>query len=167
MAKANIDPSEVDEIILGQVLTECQGQNPARQAAMGADLLERATTWCLNQVCGSGLRAVALAAQQIINDDARIVIAGGQESMSSAPHAVHLRSGVKMGGVGLVDTVLNDVLTDAIGRYHMGITTENIAQKYQSSREDRDIFAANSQNKAEVANNAERFREEIAPVNVP
>ncbi|MFB9948860.1 acetyl-CoA C-acetyltransferase [Rhizobium puerariae] len=167
MARASVDPSEVDEVILGQVLTAGQGQNPARQATIAAGLPERTTAWCLNQVCGSGLRAVALAAQQIINDDARIVVTGGQESMSSAPHAVHLRSGVKMGGAGLVDTMLNDGLTDAFGRYHMGITAENIAQKYQISREDQDIFAANSQNKAEVANNAERFREEIAPVTVP
>ncbi|AUW58625.1 acetyl-CoA C-acyltransferase [Sphingobium sp. SCG-1] len=166
IAQAGIDANEVDEVILGQVLTAAQGQNPARQAAVAAGIPVERTAIGINQICGSGLRAVALAAQAIQTGDARIMIAGGQESMSMAPHAQMLRGGTKMGAVSLVDTMVQDGLTDAFNSYHMGMTAENLAEKYQITREDQDRFAAASQNKAEAARSAGRFADEIAPVTI-
>ena len=164
---ARLDPAEVDEVILGQILSAAQGQNPARQAAMKAGIPQEKTAFGVNQLCGSGLRAVALGLQQIVNGDAQIVVAGGQESMSLAPHAAHLRAGVKMGEMKFIDTMLRDGLIDAFHGYHMGITAENIAAKWQISREEQDHFAVASQNKAEAAQKAGRFKDEIAPVTVP
>lgn len=164
ISRAGIAPSEVDEVILGQVLTAGQGMNPARQAAMKAGVDQSATAWNVNQVCGSGLRAVALGMQQIAMGDARLVVAGGQESMSLSPHCQNLRQSAKMGVVALVDTMLSDGLTDAFGSYHMGITAENVAQKYQISREEQDGFALASQQKAAAAQAAGRFDAEITPV---
>jgi acetyl-CoA C-acetyltransferase len=163
---AKVEAKDVDEVILGQILTGAQGQNPARQAAMKAGVPQEKTAFVINQVCGSGLRAVALGLQQIANGDAEIIVAGGQESMSLAPHASYLRSGVKMGELKLVDTMLQDGLIDAFHGYHMGITAENIAKKWQISREDQDRFAVGSQNKAEAAQKAGRFKDEIVPVTV-
>jgi acetyl-CoA C-acetyltransferase len=165
--RAKIDATEVDEVILGQILTANQGQNPARQAAMKAGVPQEKTAFAINQVCGSGLRAVALGAQQIASGDAAIIVAGGQESMSLAQHAAHLRSGVKMGEMKLIDTMLKDGLIDAFQGYHMGITAENVAAKWQISREDQDRFAVGSQNKAEAAQKAGRFKDEIVAVTVP
>jgi acetyl-CoA C-acetyltransferase len=165
--RAKIEPVEVDEVILGQILQAAQGQNPARQAAMKAGVPQEKTAFSINQVCGSGLRAVALGAQQIANGDAAIIVAGGQESMSLAQHAAHLRAGVKMGEMKLIDTMLKDGLIDAFQGYHMGITAENIAARWQISREDQDRFAVASQNKAEAAQKAGRFKDEITPVTVP
>jgi acetyl-CoA C-acetyltransferase len=164
---AKIEAAEVDEVILGQILSGGQGQNPARQAAMKAGVPQEKTAFGLNQLCGSGLRAVALGLQQISNGDARIIVAGGQESMSQAQHGAYLRSGVKMGELKLVDTMLKDGLIDAFHGYHMGNTAENIAAKWQISREDQDRFALASQNKAEAAQKAGRFKEEITPFTVP
>ena len=164
---AGIEPAEVDEVILGQILSAAQGQNPARQAAMKAGVPQEKTAFGVNQLCGSGLRAVALGLQQIVNGDAQIVVAGGQESMSLAPHAAYLRAGVKMGEMKFLDTMLKDGLIDAFQGYHMGITAENIAAKWQISREEQDHFAVASQNKAEAAQKAGRFKDEIAPVTVP
>ena len=166
LAQAGVAPSEVDEVILGQVLTAGQGQNPARQAAVNAGVPVEKTAFGVNQVCGSGLRAVALAAQAIQNGDATIMVAGGQESMSMSGHAQFLRGGTKMGNVSLVDTMVNDGLTDAFNGYHMGITAENLAEKYQITRGDQDAFATASQNKAEAARSAGRFKDEIAPVTI-
>jgi acetyl-CoA C-acetyltransferase len=166
LAQAGIDPGEVSEVILGQVLTAGQGQNPARQAAINSGIPQEATAIGINQLCGSGLRAVALASQAIKLGDARIAIAGGQESMSMAPHAQHLRQGAKMGSVTLVDTMIHDGLTDAFNNYHMGITAENLAEKYQITRAEQDAFAVASQNKAERARAAGRFTDEIAPVTI-
>jgi len=166
LAQAGIAGDEVDEVILGQVLTANQGQNPARQASVNAGIPVERTAIGINQLCGSGLRAVALAAQQIALGDARIMIAGGQESMSMSPHAQHLRGGVKMGGASLVDTMIHDGLTDAFNNYHMGITAENLAEKYQVTRGDQDAFAVASQNKAEKARAAGRFANEIVPVTI-
>jgi acetyl-CoA C-acetyltransferase len=163
---AKIEAAEVDEVILGQILSGGQGQNPARQAAMKAGVPQEKTAFGLNQLCGSGLRAVALGLQQISNGDANIVIAGGQESMSQAQHGAYLRSGVKMGELKLVDTMLKDGLIDAFHGYHMGNTAENIAAKWQISREDQDRFALASQNKAEAAQKGGRFKEEITPFTV-
>jgi acetyl-CoA C-acetyltransferase len=163
LARAKVDASEVDEVILGQVLTAGAGQNPARQAAMKAGVPQEATAWGVNQLCGSGLRAVALGMQQIALGDARIIVAGGQESMSMAPHCAHLRGGVKMGDFQMVDTMIKDGLTDAFYGYHMGITAENIARQWQLSREEQDRFAVGSQNKAEAAQAAGRFKDEIVP----
>ena len=163
---AKVDAGEVDEVILGQILSAAQGQNPARQAAMKAGVPQEKTAFGVNQLCGSGLRAVALGLQQIANGDAHIIVAGGQELMSLAPHAAYLRSGVKMGELKLVDTMLQDGLIDAFHGYHMGSTAENIARKWQISREDQDRFAVGSQNKAEAAQKAGRFKAEIAPVTV-
>jgi acetyl-CoA C-acetyltransferase len=163
LARAKVDASEVDEVILGQVLTAGAGQNPARQAAMKAGVPQEATAWGVNQLCGSGLRAVALGMQQIALGDARIIVAGGQESMSMAPHCAHLRAGVKMGDFQMVDTMIKDGLTDAFYGYHMGITAENIARQWQLSREEQDRFAVGSQNKAEAAQAAGRFKDEIVP----
>ena len=166
IARAKIEGGDVDEVILGQVLTAAQGQNPARQAASAAGVPKEKTAWSLNQVCGSGLRSVALGMQQIANGDAAIIVAGGQESMSLAPHASYLRGGVKMGDTKLVDTMMKDGLIDAFQGYAMGNTAENIAEKWQISREDQDQFALASQNKAEAAQKAGRFKDEIIPYTV-
>ncbi|MFC5384880.1 acetyl-CoA C-acetyltransferase [Aquamicrobium segne] len=166
LTRAGVDATEVDEVILGQVLTAAQGQNPARQASMLAGIPKEASAWGLNQVCGSGLRAIALGMQQIALGDARIVVAGGQESMSLSPHAQHLRSGVKMGDYKMIDTMIKDGLWDAFNGYHMGITAENVAREFQISRDEQDQFALASQNKAEAAQKAGRFQDEIAPVTV-
>ena len=163
---AKVDARDVDEIILGQILSAGQGQNPARQAAMKAGIPQEKTAFGVNQLCGSGLRAVALGLQQIANGDAHIIVAGGQESMSLAPHAAHLRNGVKMGEMKLQDTMLRDGLIDAFHGYHMGNTAENIASKWQIGREEQDRFAVASQNKAEAAQKAGRFKDEIVPVTV-
>ncbi|MGD1038571.1 MAG: acetyl-CoA C-acetyltransferase [Roseiarcus sp.] len=163
---ARVEAAEVDEVILGQILCAAQGQNPARQAAMKAGVPREKTAFGVNQLCGSGLRAVALGVQQIANGDAGIVVAGGQESMSLAPHAARLRNGVKMGEIRLLDTMLKDGLIDAFHGCHMGVTAENIAAKWQISREEQDRFAAGSQNKAEAAQKAGRFKDEIAPFRV-
>ncbi|MCJ8519897.1 acetyl-CoA C-acetyltransferase [Pseudorhizobium tarimense] len=161
--RANVEAGEVDEVILGQVLPAGEGQNPARQAAMKAGVPQEATAWGVNQLCGSGLRAVALGMQQIALRDAKIVVAGGQESMSMAPHCAHLRNGVKMGDMKMIDTMIKDGLTDAFYGYHMGITAENIARQWQLSRDEQDGFAVSSQNKAEAAQAAGRFKDEIVP----
>ena len=166
LARAKVEPNDVDEVILGQVLTAGQGQNPARIAAMAAGVPQEKTAWGLNQLCGSGLRAVALGLQQIANGDAKIIVAGGQESMSLAPHAAYLRAGQKMGDLKFVDTMLKDGLMDAFNGYHMGTTAENVAGKWQLNREDQDKFAAASQNKAEAAQKEGRFKDEIAPFTV-
>lgn len=166
LTQAGVAPEEVDEVILGQVLSAGQGQNPARQAAVNAGIPVERTAVGLNQLCGSGLRSVALAAQAIRAGDARIMVAGGQENMSMAPHAQYLRGGAKMGPVSLVDTMILDGLTDAFNNYHMGITAENLAEKYQISREAQDAFAVASQNKAEAARASGRFADEIAPVTI-
>ncbi|HKY81997.1 MAG TPA: acetyl-CoA C-acetyltransferase [Sphingobium sp.] len=166
LAQAGVAPEEVDEVILGQVLTGAQGQNPARQAAVNAGIPVERTAIGINQICGSGLRAVALAAQAIRAGDARIMVAGGQESMSLAPHAQYLRGGAKMGPVSLIDTMVHDGLTDAFNNYHMGMTAENLAEKYQISREAQDQFAVASQNKAEAARASGRFKDEIVPVTI-
>ena len=154
LERAGVDAKEVDEVILGQVLQAGEGQNPARQAAMKAGIPQEATAWSVNQLCGSGLRAVALGLQQIATGDAKIIVAGGQESMSMAPHAAHLRAGTKMGDMKMVDTMIKDGLMDAFHGYHMGITAENVARQWQLSREDQDQFAVSSQNKAEAAQKA-------------
>jgi acetyl-CoA C-acetyltransferase len=166
LAQAGVAPDEVGEVILGQVLTAAQGQNPARQAAMAAGVPKEVPAWGVNQVCGSGLRAVALASQMIQTGDAAVVVAGGQESMSLSAHAQHLRGGTKMGDLGLVDTMIKDGLTDVFNGYHMGITAENLAEQYQITRADQDAFAVASQNKAEAARAEGRFKDEIAPVAV-
>jgi len=166
LTRAGIAASDVDEVILGQVLQAGAGQGPARQAAVKAGIPVESPAWSLNQLCGSGLRSVALAYQQIAQGDARIVVAGGQESMSAAPHAAHLRNGTKMGDLGLVDTMIKDGLWDAFHGYHMGQTAENIAARWQITREDQDRFAVASQNKAEAAQKSGRFKDEIAPVTI-
>ena len=166
LAQSRVDASEVDEVIMGQVLTAAQGQNPARQAAMAAGIPQEAPAWGVNQVCGSGLRAVALGAQAIQAGDATVVIAGGQESMSQSVHAQTLRTGTKMGAVELIDTMIKDGLWDAFNGYHMGITAENVAERYQIGRAAQDAFAVASQNKASAARAAGRFTDEIAPVTV-
>ncbi|KQS63814.1 acetyl-CoA acetyltransferase [Rhizobium sp. Leaf371] len=163
LARAGVEAAEVDEVILGQVLSAGEGQNPARQAAMKAGVPQEKTAWGMNQLCGSGLRAVALGMQQIATGDASIIVAGGMESMSMAPHCAHLRSGVKMGDFKMIDTMIKDGLTDAFHGYHMGVTAENIAKKWQLSRDDQDQFALASQNKAEAAQKAGRFADEIIP----
>ena len=166
LEQAGIKGEEVSEVILGQVLTAAQGQNPARQASMAAGVPKEVPAWGLNQVCGSGLRAVALAAQAVQTGDATIVVAGGQESMSLAAHAQSLRAGAKMGDVGLIDTMIKDGLTDVFNGYHMGITAENLAEQYQVTRGEQDEFAVRSQNLAEAARTAGRFKDEIAPVTI-
>jgi acetyl-CoA C-acetyltransferase len=166
LAQAGVAPEDVSEVILGQVLTAAQGQNPARQASMAAGVPKEVPAWGLNQVCGSGLRAVAVAAQSIIAGDARIVVAGGQESMSLSSHAQNVRAGQKMGNLELVDTMIKDGLMDAFNGYHMGITAENLAEQYQITRAAQDEFATASQNKAEAARRDGRFQDEIAPVTV-
>ena len=166
LERAKVKPEEVDEVILGQILSAGEGQNPARQAAMKAGVPQEKTAWGLNQLCGSGLRAVAIGMQQIANGDADISVAGGQESMSMAPHAAHLRGGVKMGDMKYTDTMLKDGLIDAFHGYHMGNTAENVASRWQITREEQDKFATASQNKAEAAQKAGRFKDEIVPVTV-
>jgi acetyl-CoA C-acetyltransferase len=166
LADAGVKGDEVSEVILGQVLTAGQGQNPARQASMAAGIPKEVPAWSVNQVCGSGLRAVATAAQMIANGDAAIVVAGGQENMSLSPHAQQLRGGTKMGAVELVDTMIKDGLTDVFNGYHMGITAENLAERYQITRDTQDEFACASQNKAEQARASGRFADEIAPVTI-
>lgn len=163
LERAGVAAAEVDEVILGQVLSAGEGQNPARQAAMKAGIPQEATAWGMNQLCGSGLRAVALGMQQIATGDAKIIVAGGMESMSMAPHCAHLRGGVKMGDFKMIDTMIKDGLTDAFYGYHMGTTAENVAKKWQLSREEQDVFALGSQNKAEAAQKAGRFADEIIP----
>src|SRR3978361_1150243 len=164
--RAGLSPEEIDETILGQVLTAAQGQNPARQAARMAGIPDSSTAFGINQVCGSGLRTVALAAQQIMSGESAIVVAGGQESMSQSTHAAYLRQGTKMGDLGLVDTMIKDGLWDAFNGYHMGNTAENVATKFQISREQQDAFALGSQQKASAAQKSGRFKDEIAPVTV-
>ncbi len=166
LKQAGVKGEEVSEVILGQVLTAAQGQNPARQASMAAGVPKEVPAWGLNQVCGSGLRAVALAAQAVQTGDATIVVAGGQESMSLAAHAQSLRAGAKMGDVGLIDTMIKDGLTDVFNGYHMGITAENLAEQYQVTRGEQDEFAVRSQNLAEAARTEGRFKDEIAPVTI-
>lgn len=164
LQRAKVEASEVDEVILGQILAAGQGQNPARQAAMAAGIPQEKTAWGLNQLCGSGLRAVALGMQQIAMGDANVIVAGGQESMSLAPHVGYLRSGVKMGEFKLLDTMIRDALTDVFHGYHMGVTAENIAEKWGLTKDEQDRFAVASQNKAEAAQKAGKFKDEIVPV---
>src|ERR1700722_19213046 len=164
LMRAKVEVGEVSETILGQVLTAAQGQNPARQAAIAAGLPVGAPAWGINMVCGSGLRAVALGAQAIKNGDSRIVVAGGQESMSQSTHAAYLRAGQKMGDLNFIDTMIKDGLWDAFNGYHMGNTAENVAREWQITREEQDKFAVASQNKAEAAKQAGKFRYEIAAV---
>ncbi|MGI9127188.1 MAG: acetyl-CoA C-acetyltransferase [Roseomonas sp.] len=166
MERARIEGAEVDEVILGQILAAGAGQNPARQASVNAGIPVEHTAFGINQLCGSGLRAVALAAQQIATGDARIVVAGGQESMTQAPHAQQLRAGQKMGDLSLMDTMLRDGLMDAFHGYHMGNTAENVARAFQITRDEQDQFAFNSQRKAGEAMAAGRFADEITPVTV-
>ena len=164
--RAGITPADVDEVVLGQVLQAGAGQGPARQAAVNAGIPVESPAWSLNQLCGSGLRAVALGAQQILQGDAKVVVVGGQESMSQSPHAANLRNGTKMGDMSFTDTMIKDGLWDAFHGYHMGQTAENIAARWQITREDQDRFAVASQNKAEAAQTSGRFDAEIAPVTI-
>jgi len=166
LERAGVAAGEVDEVIFGQVLTAGEGQNPARQASILAGLPKETTAWVLNQVCGSGLRTIAVGMQQIATGDAKIIVAGGQESMSMSPHCAHLRQGVKMGDYKMIDTMIKDGLWDAFNGYHMGITAENVARQFQITRDDQDQFAVASQNKAEAAQKAGRFKDEIVPVTV-
>ena len=166
LSRAGVAAEEVDEVILGQVLTAGQGQNPARQASIMAGLPKETTAWSLNQVCGSGLRAVALGMQQIATGDAKVIVAGGQESMSLSPHCAHLRQGVKMGDYKMIDTMIKDGLWDAFHGYHMGTTAENVAKQFQITRETQDEFALASQNKAEAAQKAGKFKDEIVAVTI-
>jgi len=166
LARAQVEGKDVSETILGQILTAAQGQNPARQASMNAGIPFETPAWIVNQLCGSGLRAVALGYQAILNGDATIIVAGGQESMSQAPHAAYLRSGQKMGNLEFIDTMLKDGLIDAFHGYHMGVTAENVAREWQITREMQDKFAVASQNKAEAARKAGRFKDEIVPVTI-
>ena len=166
LQRSGVAAEEISEVILGQVLTAAQGQNPARQASIAAGLPIGTSAWGINQVCGSGLRAVVLGAQAIAQGDSKIVIAGGQESMSLSAHAAYLRAGQKMGDMAFIDTMIRDGLWDAFNGYHMGNTAENVAKEFQITREQQDAFAVASQNKAEAAKKAGRFKEEIAPVTV-
>jgi acetyl-CoA C-acetyltransferase len=166
MARAGVEGERVSEVILGQILTAGQGQNPARQASIAAAIPVETPGWGVNQLCGSGLRAVALGYQAILNGDSEIVVAGGQESMSMAPHCQYLRAGVKMGAFEMIDTMIKDGLWDAFNGYHMGTTAENVAKQWQITRQQQDEFAVASQNKAEAAQKAGRFKDEIAPVTV-
>jgi len=166
MERAKLKPEDVNEVILGQVLTAAQGQNPARQASINAGIPIESPAWGLNQVCGSGLRAVVAGAQQITLGASDIVIAGGQESMSQSVHAAHLRNGVKMGNLDMIDTMIKDGLWDIFNGYHMGVTAENVAKKWQITREEQDKFAVASQNKAEAARKAGKFKDEIVPVTI-
>ena len=166
MERAKVEAGDVDEVILGQILTAGQGQNPARQAAINAGIPKESPAWGMNQLCGSGLRAVALGMQQIASGDAKVVAAVGMESMSKAPHVAHLRDGVKMGDWSLVDSMIKDGLWDAFNGYHMGTTAENVARQWQITREQQDEFAVKSQNKAEAAQAAGKFKDEITPVTI-
>ncbi|MHA1599610.1 MAG: acetyl-CoA C-acetyltransferase, partial [Alphaproteobacteria bacterium] len=166
LQRAEVDPNEVDEAILGQILVAGTGQNPARQAAMAAGIPAEKTAYQVNQLCGSGLRTVALGYQAIKLGDSQIVVAGGQESMSQAPHVAHLRKGAKMGDVKFIDSMIKDGLWDAFNGYHMGVTAENVAKKWQLTRAEQDAFAATSQQKAEAAQKSGRFSDEIAPVTI-
>jgi acetyl-CoA C-acetyltransferase len=166
MERAKVEAADIDEVILGQVLAAGQGQNPARQAAVNAGIPVASPAWGMNQLCGSGLRAVALGMQQIASGDARIVAAGGQESMSKAPHVQHLRDGVKMGDYQMIDSMIRDGLWDAFNGYHMGNTAENVARQWQITRETQDAFAVASQNKAETAQAAGKFKAEICSVTI-
>ena len=164
--RAKLEPGQIDEVILGQVLTAAQGQNPARQASIHAGIPITTPAWGMNQLCGSGLRAVALGLQQIATGDANIIVAGGMESMSKAPHAQFLRDGVKMGDYQMIDTMIRDGLWDAFNGYHMGTTAENVAKQFQITRDQQDEFAVKSQNKAEAAQAAGKFKDEITPVTI-
>jgi acetyl-CoA C-acetyltransferase len=166
LERAGVQPGDVSEVILGQILTAGQGQGPARQASIAAGIPVDTPAWSVNQICGSGLRAVALGMQQIQTGDATIVVAGGQESMSKSMHASHMRDGTKMGDVKFVDTMVKDGLWDAFNNYHMGTTAENVAKQWQVTRAEQDAFAAASQNKAEAARKAGKFKDEIAPVTI-
>ncbi len=166
LKRAGVAAEEVSEVIMGQILSAGQGQNPARQASIKAGVPEEVPAWGVNMLCGSGLRSVALGYQAIVNGDSSIVVAGGQESMTRAPHCAHLRSGQKMGDLKFIDTMIHDGLWDAFNGYHMGITAENVAEKWQIGREEQDAFAAASQQKAAAARAEGRFREEIVPVTV-
>jgi len=166
LSRAGVSAEDVSEVVLGQVLTAGVGMNPARQASMAAGIPQERTAYSINQVCGSGLRAVALGAQAIIAGDSDIVVAGGQENMTQSPHVSHLRAGVKMGPTQLIDSMINDGLWDAFNGYHMGITAENVAEQWQISREQQDEFAAQSQARVEAAQNSGTFKEEIVPVTV-
>ncbi len=164
LERAGVAPADVSEVIMGQILTAAQGQNPARQASIGAGLPVEVPAYGVNQLCGSGLKSVAMGLQAILNGDSGIVVAGGQESMSMAPHASHLRNGTKMGNTEFVDTMIKDGLWDAFNGYHMGNTAENVAEKWQITREQQDAFAVASQQKAEAAQKAGKFKDEIVPV---
>jgi acetyl-CoA C-acetyltransferase len=166
LKRAGVEGPQVSEVILGQILTAGQGQNPARQASIAAGIPVESPAWGVNQLCGSGLRAVALGYQAILNGDSEIVVAGGQESMSQAPHCAHLRDGTKMGDMKFIDTMIKDGLWDAFNGYHMGTTAENVARQWQITREEQDRFAVASQNKAEAARKAGKFRDEIVPVTI-
>ncbi len=166
MERAGVEPGRVNEVIMGQILTAGQGQNPARQASIAAGIPVESPAWGVNQLCGSGLRTVALGFQQILNGDADIVVAGGQESMSMAPHCQHLRQGVKMGDFKMIDTMIKDGLWDAFNGYHMGNTAENVAKQWQITRDMQDNFALASQQKAEAAQKAGKFKDEIVPVTI-
>jgi acetyl-CoA C-acetyltransferase len=166
LERAGVEAKRVSEVIMGQILTAGQGQNPARQASIKAGIPVESPAWGVNQLCGSGLRSVALGYQQILNGDADIVVAGGQESMSMAPHVAHLRNGTKMGTLEMVDSMLKDGLWDAFNGYHMGTTAENVARQYQITRAQQDEFAVASQNKAEAAQKAGKFKDEITPVTI-
>ena len=166
LQRAKVDAKDVSEVVLGQVLTANQGMNPARQASRAAGVPDEAPAWSLNQVCGSGLRAVVVGYQQIKAGDARIVVAGGQENMSLSPHAAHMRNGTKMGPLEFNDTMIKDGLTDVFNQYHMGITAENVAEKWQITRQQQDEFATLSQQKASKAQKAGKFKDEIVAVTV-
>ncbi len=166
LKRAGVAPADVSEVIMGQILTAAQGQNPARQASINAGLPNEVPAWNVNMLCGSGLRAVALGFQAIKNGDSKVVVAGGQESMSQAPHAAYLRAGHKMGDLGFIDTMIRDGLWDAFNGYHMGQTAENVAMQFQITREQQDEFAVKSQNKAEAAQKAGKFKDEIVPVTI-
>jgi acetyl-CoA C-acetyltransferase len=166
LKRAGVEAPKVSEVIMGQILTAGQGQNPARQASIGAGIPVESPAWGVNQLCGSGLRAVALGYQAILNGDSEIVVAGGQESMSQAPHCAHLRDGTKMGDMKMIDTMIKDGLWDAFNGYHMGNTAENIAKQWQITRQQQDEFAVASQNKAEAAQKAGKFKDEIVPVTI-
>jgi acetyl-CoA C-acetyltransferase len=166
LQRANVPAGDVSEVILGQVLTAAQGQGPARQASVGAGIPVDSPAWGINQICGSGLRAVAIGMQQIQTGAASIVVAGGQESMSQSTHAAHMRDGTKMGDIKFTDTMVKDGLWDAFNNYHMGTTAENVARQWQITREEQDKFAVASQNKAEAARKAGKFKDEITPVTI-
>lgn len=166
LGRAKVDPGDVSEVILGQILSAGQGQNPARQASVNAGIPVESPAWGMNQLCGSGLRAVALGAQQIQSGSSAVVVAGGQESMSQAPHCAYLRDGTKMGDTKFIDTMIRDGLWDAFNGYHMGVTAENVARQWQITRDEQDNFAVASQNKAEAARKDGKFKDEIAPVTI-